>query len=46
METDCGSKTKEIEAQGLDLHLCIISRRKKNENLVESLKYSLSNTYP
>ena len=35
METDCGSKTNEIEAQGLDLHLCIICQRKKNENLVE-----------
>ena len=29
METDCGSKTNEIEAQGLDLHLCIIFQRKK-----------------
>ena len=36
METDSGSKTNEIEAQGLDLHLCIIcQRKKKNENLVE-----------
>ena len=35
METDCGSKTNEIEAQGLNLHLCIICQRKKNENLVE-----------
>ena len=35
METDCGSKTNEIEAQGLDLHLCIICQRKKTENLVE-----------
>ena len=25
----CGSKTNEIEAQGLDLHLCIICQRKK-----------------
>ena len=35
METDSGSKTNETEAQGLDLHLCIICQRKKNENLVE-----------
>ena len=35
MEPDSGSKTNEIEAQGLDLHLCIIFQRKKKENLVE-----------
>ena len=35
METDSGSKTNETEAQSLDLHLCIICQRKKNENLVE-----------
>lgn len=35
METDSGSKTNEPEAQGLDLHLCIICQKKKNENLVE-----------
>lgn len=32
---DSGSKTNEPEAQGLDLHLCIICQKKKNENLVE-----------
>ena len=35
METDSGSKANEPEAQGLDLHLCIICQRKTNENLVE-----------
>ena len=35
METDSGSKTNDPEAQGLDLHLCIICQRKKSENLVE-----------
>jgi len=35
METDSDSKTNETEAQGLDLHLCIICQRKKSENLVE-----------
>ena len=28
-------KTNETEAQGLNLYLCIICQRKKNENLVE-----------
>ena len=35
MEIDSGSKANEPEAQGLDLHLCIICQRKTNENLVE-----------
>jgi len=35
METGSGSKANEPEAQGLDLHLCIICQRKTNENLVE-----------
>ena len=35
METDSGSKTNELEVQRLDLHLCIICQKKKNENLVE-----------
>ena len=35
METDSCSKTNEPEAQGLDLHLCIICQKKKNENLIE-----------
>ena len=34
METDCGSKTNEIEAQGLDLHLCIICQRKKKQKSI------------
>ena len=38
LETDCGLKTNEIVAQGLDLHLCIICQRKKKENLVEKPK--------
>ena len=32
---DSGSKANEPEAQGLDLHLCLICQRKTNENLVE-----------
>ena len=35
METDSTSKGKEVDAQGLDLNLCIICQRKKSENLVE-----------
>ena len=35
METDSGPKANKPEAQGLDLHLCIICQRKTNENLVE-----------
>ena len=34
METDSGSKTNEIEAQGLDLHLCIICQRKKKKKKI------------
>lgn len=35
METDSSSKTYDPEAQGLDLHLCIICQGKKSKNLVE-----------
>ena len=36
METVSGSKANDPEAQGLDLHLCIICQRKTKENLVEN----------